>query len=218
MKYRIEVNIDGRRYALTAAENDGYIEKVAEYVDTQIKEVGAAMRSSAVDSATMAAMNIADSFFQEKIASAEVVTQLIEAKADSERLRQAQGSTEDLRRRLSNALAESNASMRETADLRQQLEEAQKEIDALRAEAQERSAAAEESAQALKAQLEEAQQESAAARDQSAAAQEQIAALEAQLEQLKAEQDGSGDLRRQLKDALDENSRLRKEIVRMGRK
>ena len=36
MMYKIKVVIDGRGYTLSSENNDGYIEKVAEYVDAQI--------------------------------------------------------------------------------------------------------------------------------------------------------------------------------------
>lgn len=76
---KIKVVIDGRGYTLSAEENDGYIETVAEYVDGQIGQIVAALHTSAVDSATMAAMNIADSYFREKEASRNLQRQLKEA-------------------------------------------------------------------------------------------------------------------------------------------
>lgn len=79
MMYKIKVVIDGRGYTLSSENNDGYIEKVAEYVDAQIGQINAALHTSAVDSATMAAMNIADSYFHEKQASQNLQRQLKDA-------------------------------------------------------------------------------------------------------------------------------------------
>jgi cell division protein ZapA len=77
--YKIKVSIDGRSYTLSAEKNDGYIETVAEYVDDQIGQIKAEPHASAVDAASMAAMNIADSYFREKEASRNLQRQLKEA-------------------------------------------------------------------------------------------------------------------------------------------
>lgn len=77
--YKVKVIIDGRSYTLSAEENDGYIEKVAEFVDGQIQQIKNALHTSSVDSASMAAMNIADSYFHEKQASHNLQRQLKEA-------------------------------------------------------------------------------------------------------------------------------------------
>jgi cell division protein ZapA len=77
--FKVKVIIDGRTYTLSAEEQDGYIEKVAEYVDSQVQQIKSALHTSSVDSATMAAMNIADSYFREKEASRNLQRQLKEA-------------------------------------------------------------------------------------------------------------------------------------------
>lgn len=96
MRYRITVTIDDRDYTLTSAENDGYIEKVAEYVDQQIENVRDAARASAIDAATMAAMNIADNYFHER------------------------GAAENLRRQLKEVLDETANLKREISDLKRE--------------------------------------------------------------------------------------------------
>jgi cell division protein ZapA len=96
MKYKVKVNIDGRPYTLTAAENDGYIEHVAEYVTKQIKQMKGVAHASSVDAVTMAAMNIADSYFQER------------------------NSSENLRRQLKDALDEASSLKREISDLKRE--------------------------------------------------------------------------------------------------
>ena len=62
--FKVKVIIDGRTYTLSAEEQDGYIEKVAEYVDSQVQQFKSALHTSSVDSATMAAMNIADKYYK----------------------------------------------------------------------------------------------------------------------------------------------------------
>lgn len=96
MRYRITVTIDDRNYTLTSEENDGYIEKVAEYVDNQIENVRDMARASAIDAATMAAMNIADNYFHERSAA------------------------ENLRRQLKEVLDETGSLKREISDLKRE--------------------------------------------------------------------------------------------------
>lgn len=87
MSYKIRVTIDGRDYTLSSDQNDGYIEQVAEYVDAQITMVSEALHASAINAATMAAMNIADSYYQEKFSSENIRKQLKEALDDNARLK-----------------------------------------------------------------------------------------------------------------------------------
>lgn len=77
--YKVKVIIDGRGYTLSAENDDGYIERVAEYVSDQIGQINNTLHTSAVDSATMAAMNIADSYFRERDASQNLQRQLKDA-------------------------------------------------------------------------------------------------------------------------------------------
>jgi cell division protein ZapA len=77
--FKVKVIIDGRTYTLSAEEQDGYIEKVAEYVDSQVQQIKSALHTSSVDSATMAAMNIADSYFREREATQNIQRQLKDA-------------------------------------------------------------------------------------------------------------------------------------------
>ena len=60
----VHVEIFGQAYAVRGGENPGYVEKLAAYVDEQMKEVS--RTSGAVDSlriAVLAALNIADERF-----------------------------------------------------------------------------------------------------------------------------------------------------------
>lgn len=61
----VHVEIFGQTYAVRAGADPGYVEALAAYVDTQMKEVGRS--STAVDSlriAVLAALNIADECFR----------------------------------------------------------------------------------------------------------------------------------------------------------
>ena len=78
MSNRISVTIDGREYAIIAAEEAEYVQKVAAHVDSQIKTVIEGSRVSSVDGATLAAMNIADQYFREMEASENLRRQLKE--------------------------------------------------------------------------------------------------------------------------------------------
>ena len=68
----IHVEIFGQTYAVRAGGDPAYIEKLARYVDEQMREVSRA--SGAVDSvriAVLAALNIADECFQAKSGDAD---------------------------------------------------------------------------------------------------------------------------------------------------
>lgn len=66
MKNRVTVTIGGNPYSLIAAEEDGYVQKVAAYVDEKLKETTSAGRLTAVDGAVLTALNIADERFKEQ--------------------------------------------------------------------------------------------------------------------------------------------------------
>ena len=79
MKHRVKVTIAGRDYTLIAAEDDGYVQRVAAYVDNQMADLIEATRVSVTDSAVLAATNIADALFKEQEASENLRRQLKEA-------------------------------------------------------------------------------------------------------------------------------------------
>lgn len=79
MKNRVTVTIAGRDYTLIAAEDDGYVQRVAAYVDGQVNEVIDGVHVSVTDGAVLAAANIADALFKEQEASENLRRQLKEA-------------------------------------------------------------------------------------------------------------------------------------------
>ena len=78
MSNRVTVTIDGRSYTLIAAEEEAYVQKVAAYVNNQVKSVIQNSKVSSVDGATLAAINLADQYFKEMAASENLRRQLKE--------------------------------------------------------------------------------------------------------------------------------------------
>ena len=59
-KTRTTVRIAGRDYPISSSDTEAYVQRVARYVDRKITELSLATRLNALDSATLAAMTIAD--------------------------------------------------------------------------------------------------------------------------------------------------------------
>ena len=59
-KTRTVVRIAGRDYPITSSDTEDYVRRVARYVDRKINELTLATRLPAAESATLAAMTIAD--------------------------------------------------------------------------------------------------------------------------------------------------------------
>ena len=87
MKNRVTVTIGGQPYTLIAAEGDEYVVKVANYVDTKLKETLKGNKMSAVDAAVLTAMNIADEKFREQDASENLRRQIKELLEESAKLK-----------------------------------------------------------------------------------------------------------------------------------
>ena len=87
MKNRVTVSIAGQEYTLVAAEEQGYVEKVAQHVDTQMKQVLGESKTSLADGAVLTAMNIADEYFKEVEASENLRRQLKEYLEEATKLK-----------------------------------------------------------------------------------------------------------------------------------
>ena len=87
MKNRVTVTIAGQEYTLVATEEEGYVEKVAQHVDTQMKQVLEGARVSLVDGAVLTAVNIADEYFKEVEASENLRRQLKEYLEEATKLK-----------------------------------------------------------------------------------------------------------------------------------
>lgn len=64
MKNRVLVTIGGREYTFVASEEDGYVQKVASYVDKKISEIVSESHVALTDAAVLTAANIADEYFK----------------------------------------------------------------------------------------------------------------------------------------------------------
>ena len=87
MKNRVTVTIAGQEYTLVATEDQGYVEKVAQHVDAQMKQVLEGARVSLVDGAVLTAVNIADEYFKEVEASENLRRQLKEYLEEATKLK-----------------------------------------------------------------------------------------------------------------------------------
>ena len=76
MKNKITVTIAGQNYTLVATEDEGYVERVAAHVDAQVQAVMEGGRTSMVDGAVLAGLNIADEYFKEVEAAENLRRQL----------------------------------------------------------------------------------------------------------------------------------------------
>jgi cell division protein ZapA len=87
MKNRVTVSIGGQPYTFVASEEDGYVEKVAAYVDEKLKDTMSGGKMSAVDGAILTAMNIADEKWKEQEASENLRRQIKELLEESSKLK-----------------------------------------------------------------------------------------------------------------------------------
>ena len=87
MKNRVTVTSAGQEYTLVATEEEGYVEKVAQHVDAQMKQVLDGARVSLVDGAVLTAVNIADEYFTAAEASETLRRQLKEYLEEATKLK-----------------------------------------------------------------------------------------------------------------------------------
>ena len=83
MRNRITVTIAGQEYTLVAMEDESYVRKVAEHVDRKVREVREGEKFSLINSAMLAALNIADEYYKEQETSENLRRQLKEYLADA---------------------------------------------------------------------------------------------------------------------------------------
>ena len=87
MKNKVTVSIAGHEYTMVAAEDAGYVRKVAAHVDAQIQEIGEQGRLSLSDVAVLAALNIADQYFKEQESCENLRRQVKENLEEASRLK-----------------------------------------------------------------------------------------------------------------------------------
>ena len=85
MKNKVTVSIAGQEYTLIGTEDESYVRQVAAHVDEQVRQVADTGRMSMVDSAILAAVNIADQYFKEQNSCENLRRQLKEALEESAR-------------------------------------------------------------------------------------------------------------------------------------
>jgi len=85
MKNKVTVSIAGQEYTLVGTEEESYVRQIAAHVDEQVRQVADAGRMSMVDSALLAAVNIADQYFKEQASCENLRRQLKEALEESVR-------------------------------------------------------------------------------------------------------------------------------------
>ena len=88
-KTRITVRIAGREYPITSSDSEEYVRRVAGYVDRKISELSLATRLPALESATLAAVTIADELAKSHEEINRLRAQLESERAELAALRQA---------------------------------------------------------------------------------------------------------------------------------
>ena len=88
-KTRITVRIAGREYPITSSDSEEYVRRVAGYVDRKLSELSLATRLPALESATLAAVTIADELAKSHEEINRLRAQLESERAELAALRQA---------------------------------------------------------------------------------------------------------------------------------
>lgn len=86
MKNKVAVTIAGQEYTMVAVEDEAYVRRCAELVDSQLKELMTG-RLALADASVLTAMNIADQYYREQEASENLRHQLKEALEEASRLK-----------------------------------------------------------------------------------------------------------------------------------
>lgn len=89
MNNRVTVTIADQKYTFLAAEEQAYMERVAAYVDAQIKDTLRAGRNlSLLEGTVLTAVNLADDYLKEQDAANRLRSQLKELLEESAKLKQ----------------------------------------------------------------------------------------------------------------------------------
>ena len=87
MKNKVTVTIAGQEYTLVGTEEESYVRKIASHVDAQVREVSDGARMSLVDSAILAAVNIADRYYKEQETTENLRRQIKQTLEESAKLK-----------------------------------------------------------------------------------------------------------------------------------
>lgn len=107
MRNRVTIHIAGESYTMLSEESESYMQKIAELVDGKISETKVIPGVSAMQSAVLAACNLADDYYKAVLTA------------------------DNLRAQMKNYLDECNSLRRELADVKHQLAQAQCESEVL---------------------------------------------------------------------------------------
>ena len=86
MKNKVVVTIAGQEYTMVAVEDEAYVRKCADYVDSQLRDI-MSNKLPKETAAVLAAMNIADQFLKQQQASDDLRRQVKENLEDANRLK-----------------------------------------------------------------------------------------------------------------------------------
>jgi cell division protein ZapA len=76
---QIRVNIFGNEYTLLSENNDDYVKEIARYIDDKMREIDRSNQvKSTVKVAILAALNIADELYQERLYRKKLLEQINE--------------------------------------------------------------------------------------------------------------------------------------------
>ena len=90
-KMRTIVRIAGREYPIASSESEEYVRRVAGYVDRKIAELSLATRLPALESATLAAVTIADELAKSREEIARLRVEMEKERAELKKLRGEKG-------------------------------------------------------------------------------------------------------------------------------
>ena len=90
-KMRTIVRIAGREYPIASSDSEEYVRRVAGYVDRKIAELSQATRLPALESATLAAVTIADELAKSREEIARLRAQMEAERDELARLRAEKG-------------------------------------------------------------------------------------------------------------------------------
>lgn len=66
MKRTVDVSILGQKFRIRSDESDEYVENVAKYVDSKVREASHGKSGASIQMVLLAAMNIADDLFRSR--------------------------------------------------------------------------------------------------------------------------------------------------------
>ena len=86
MKNKVVVTIAGQEYTMVAVEDEAYVRKCADYVDSQLRDI-MSNKLPKETAAVLAAMNMADLYFKEQDAAENLRRQIKENLEEASRLK-----------------------------------------------------------------------------------------------------------------------------------